>query len=113
MESDENSETLRCSRRKKGGNKGDSIRNYVNCDIFDDDFEAKAVKFVKSCKPRALTRKESLDTLMLQFQLYKEHAQKRIKWDLVARLLPPLFGTPWPLSFGERGISYKQCEPSM
>ena len=35
------------SMRKKGGEKGGSIRKYVRCDRIDDDFEAKAVNFSK------------------------------------------------------------------
>ena len=59
--------------RKKGDKKGGIIRKYVRCDIFDDEVEAKAVKFVKSHRPRALTRKDILDILLFQVHLHKEY----------------------------------------
>ena len=48
------------SRRKKGYEKRVSIWKYVKCDIVENYFEAKAVKFVKSHQTRALTREECL-----------------------------------------------------
>ena len=62
----ENRNTPMHYMRRKGGKKGGSIWKYVRCDIVDDEFEAKAVIFVKSRRPRALTREERLDILMLQ-----------------------------------------------
>ena len=69
----DNSETLRRSRSKKGEKKGyekgDSIQNYVKREIVDDEFEAKDVKFFKDRWWCALTREAQLDTLLLQVHL--------------------------------------------
>ena len=72
----DNSETPRRSMRKKGGEKGGSIRNYVRCDIVDDEFEAQAVKFVKTRWPRSLKREERLDILLLRVHMRKEHSRR-------------------------------------
>ena len=47
--------------------------------VLDDEFEQELIDFVKKNRPRALTREERLDILLLQHHLRKSHQEKQQK----------------------------------